>query len=120
MKRLLSNAGWWGGGAAALALLNVIFFVFVVVMDAALGVAPQFAVPLFVPALVACGLAVSLIAWACRPAARNASDSEPAASAARWRGRWGEPALRSAVIIRRRYSTDNIHARERRAYGATV
>jgi hypothetical protein len=123
MKRISSNIAWWLGGIAAHAALNSSFFIVVVGMDVVFHAAPQFVVPLFVPALCAVtGMVTILVRRARRPDfARGGTIREQAtgraAGAILWRS---APALHSAVVIRRRNSTNNSNAHERRAYASTV
>jgi hypothetical protein len=124
MNRLFSNVVWWLGGIVALVVLNSIFLVLVGGMDILFHVPPQFVIALFVPALcMGAGVLTILVrsvrrlTFAQRTRTSPEQATESAAGVMRWRS---APSLHSAVVIRRRNSTDNSNARERRAYASTV
>jgi hypothetical protein len=123
MSRFSTNLAWWLGGIIAFAALNLIFFTVVVGMDVLFHAAPQFVIPLFVPALCAVAGVVTILARSARRLASARGGASPeqatnsAAGAIGWRS---APALHSAVVIRRHNSTNNFNAHERRAYASTV
>jgi hypothetical protein len=115
MSRFSTNLAWWLGGIIAFAALNLIFFTVVV--------APQFVIPLFVPALCAVAGVVTILARSARrlASARGGASPEQATNSAAGAMGWrSAPALHSAVVIRRHNSTNNFNAHERRAYASTV
>lgn len=124
MKKLSSNIAWWLGGIIAFSILNLIFFTVVVGMDVLFHIAPQFVVPLFVPVLCAAAGLITILARSARRldsaqggASPEQATTTSAAGAMGWRS---APALHSAIIIRRRNSTNNFNTLERRAYDSTV
>jgi hypothetical protein len=107
----------------AFAVLNLIFFTAVAGTDVVFHAPPQFVVPLFVPALCAVAGVVTILARSAQRLASSrggASPEQATDTAARPAGWRSAPMLHSAVVIRRRNSTNNFNARERRTYASTV
>lgn len=128
------NLGWAVISLIALVLLNLIFLGFVAGSDVALGAAPQFTIPIFVPLLVVISGALVML-WRTllmlasarvRPAASETDlDADERSSnghrSPSGRHIWSsQTATLHSVLIIRRQSTPNVHGQSRVAYETTV
>ena len=124
MNHYLTGLGWTVAGLIALIVLNLIFFAFVVGLDAGFGEAPQFTVPLFVPLLV-CGFALIWLLVRRRRRISATEDpefdvdlSETQRATGRIRDR--PPSLLHSVLIIRRQPTSNFNSRGKRSYETSI
>jgi|SRR5215216_741719 len=124
MNHYLAGLGWTVVGLIALIVLNLIFFAFVVGLDAAFGEAPQFTVPLFVPLLVCSFAFIWLLV---KPGLRVSTTVDPEfdvdsseTQIARGRIRDQQPSLLRSVLVIRRQTTSNFNSREKRSYETSI
>lgn len=122
MKSYFGTLGWAAVALLALVCLNLVFFGFVVGLDVMFGEAPQLTVPMFLPLLFCCGMAVMLFLgkrWREREGA-EATMAQASAQTSAPRSRRPRRAVLHSMLIIRRQSNDHFNARERRVYESTA
>ncbi len=122
MKSYFGTLGWAAVALLALVFLNLVFFGFVVGLDVMFDEAPQLTVPMFLPLLFCCGMAVMLFLGKRRHSHEGAESNTAPASAQTSGHRSGRPrrAVLHSMLIIRRQPNDHFNARERRVYESTA